>query len=468
MNYKLNINPDKNLVKNFIVKNHYLRNCPSGKYYFSLENENNETVGVCLFGKPSRQNISVDGCEDIIELSRFCLKDEEPKNTESYFLGCCIRWLKQNTDHEAIVTFADSTEGHQGTIYKASNFHFLGFTHLNYHYEDKNGNRIHKRKIWNHAKNNNISEKKQSENDDLIKIKELKKSKFAYFLIPEKDKRFIIYFLIDPRTNEVRYVGKSTKGRQRYKDHIRSFESKREEHFHKSRWMKELKNLNLQPIFELVEIYKTKEELSEAEQFYISYLRFLGVNLTNLTDGGEGTIGYKHTETTKDKIREKALERGPTNLVSHNKKVHIFENAIEKRKCSKCEQYKSLDNFCLNKKTNNYQGLCKNCDKLRKQESRKLKPDSINYVKLSPEEYKQSRIEAARKGGLAIANSPEKRAAISQKKSKPVVATSCSSSEILEFPSALKAKESGYHNKLIGDAIKSGRPYKGYTWTFKV
>ena len=37
-----------------------------------------------------------------------------------------MRWLKQNTDIEVIISYADLEQGHEGVIYKASNFHHLG------------------------------------------------------------------------------------------------------------------------------------------------------------------------------------------------------------------------------------------------------------------------------------------------------------------------------------------------------
>jgi hypothetical protein len=55
-----------------------------------------------------------------------CCIDDTPTNTESYFIGKTLRWLKQNTDIEVIISYADLEQGHEGVIYKASNFHHLG------------------------------------------------------------------------------------------------------------------------------------------------------------------------------------------------------------------------------------------------------------------------------------------------------------------------------------------------------
>ena len=60
------------------------------------------------------------------ELRRLCCIDDTPTNTESFFIGKTLRWLKQNTDAEVIISYSDLHHGHEGTIYKASNFINLG------------------------------------------------------------------------------------------------------------------------------------------------------------------------------------------------------------------------------------------------------------------------------------------------------------------------------------------------------
>ncbi len=65
---------------------------------------------------------------DLIELKRLCCIDNTPKNTESYFIGNTLRWLRKNTDIKTVISYADMTYSHEGTIYKASNFIHYGMT----------------------------------------------------------------------------------------------------------------------------------------------------------------------------------------------------------------------------------------------------------------------------------------------------------------------------------------------------
>lgn len=56
------------------------------------------------------------------------LIDDTPRNTESWFIGKCLRWLHKNTAIKYVVSYADPNYGHVGTIYKASNFKWVGKT----------------------------------------------------------------------------------------------------------------------------------------------------------------------------------------------------------------------------------------------------------------------------------------------------------------------------------------------------
>lgn len=57
-----------------------------------------------------------------------CCIDNTPKNTESYFIGKTLKWLKRNTGIKKVITYADETYNHKGIIYQATNFKYLGMT----------------------------------------------------------------------------------------------------------------------------------------------------------------------------------------------------------------------------------------------------------------------------------------------------------------------------------------------------
>jgi hypothetical protein len=164
----------------------------------------------------------------------------------------------------------------------------------------------------------------------------------------------IIYALID--TSEVEshifYVGMTTKPAQdRFKAHIH--EAKRgvgKVDTKKNRKvMKLLKTENLDMIILEQNDEWTNEQLAQKEKSWISSLRSTGVELTNLTDGGDGTAGYKYTEEQKLKttlaIRKAFEERGKSirqqmSDSSRNRWDNTNERAIQSEKMKNSEAAK--------------------------------------------------------------------------------------------------------------------------------
>lgn len=84
-----------------------------------------------LYGNISMKGVWKKYAEDesqIVELKRLCCIDNTPKNTESFFIGKTLKWLKRNTSIKTIISYADSNYNHEGTIYKATNFEYKGLT----------------------------------------------------------------------------------------------------------------------------------------------------------------------------------------------------------------------------------------------------------------------------------------------------------------------------------------------------
>lgn len=116
----------------FICQWHYSKSINGVKvaHKFGLFYEN-DLIGAMVFGKVAMHNAWKkygEKEEDVIELRRLCCVNKTPHNTESYFIGFCLKWLKKNTSYKMVVSYADAYYNHQGTIYKASNFKYHGLT----------------------------------------------------------------------------------------------------------------------------------------------------------------------------------------------------------------------------------------------------------------------------------------------------------------------------------------------------
>ena len=130
---------------------------------------------------------------------------------------------------------------------------------------------------------------------------------------PEVSGECFIYGLVDPRTKMIRYVGLSTTGIRRPKEHRRA--AKHTRHLYSARWIESLRGLGL--TYEIVILEVCPDDnfdlLCKTEVWWIAYGRASGWELTNLTLGGEGTPG--HQISTEERVlrsaRAKALWEDP-------------------------------------------------------------------------------------------------------------------------------------------------------------
>ncbi len=93
-----------------------------------------------------------------------------------------------------------------------------------------------------------------------------------------RDKNRVIYALLDPRDESVRYIGTAIDPTGRLKKHMRE---KRDAHTPKGRWLAELQRQNMEPIVCVLESNLTFIGAFAREEYWISEFLKAGVNLTN-------------------------------------------------------------------------------------------------------------------------------------------------------------------------------------------
>ncbi len=103
------------------------------------------------------------------------------------------------------------------------------------------------------------------------------------------------YIYILKSGNEVRYVGKANNPAKRLSVHKADKTSRKNPHLY--RWIKK-NNISLEVIDEVSVV-----GWQFWEQWYIELFRTWGFCLLNLTKGGDGCDGYKHSDETKAKMK---------------------------------------------------------------------------------------------------------------------------------------------------------------------
>lgn len=120
--------------------------------------------------------------------------------------------------------------------------------------------------------------------------------------------RYIVYGLVDPRTNLVRYVGRSSSGLRRPKIHL--CPSNLRGQSHKERWLREVIAQGLRPGIRILRECESFHEAETSEVEEIRRLRAEGVKLTNATEGGKGKpLGQTPTAEVRRKIAAKLTGR---------------------------------------------------------------------------------------------------------------------------------------------------------------
>ena len=194
---------EKAIAKELIVANHYTHKWSSCRYSFGLL-LGDELHRVAIYGFPvGRQVVKSISPQlenqDVLELTRLWLRDEAPKNSESFFIGQTFKWLKENTDTKVLISYADPMADHLGIIYQATNWLYQGNnTMLVKGYLHKiNGEWMHPRSVV--AKYGTVKESSLLEIDPDYERKELKKKhRYIYILTDKREKKNILQNLKHP------------------------------------------------------------------------------------------------------------------------------------------------------------------------------------------------------------------------------------------------------------------------------
>ena len=119
-----------------------------------------------------------------------------------------------------------------------------------------------------------------------------------------------IYVLIDPRDEEIRYVGQTNRElNDRLRGHVRCAGTNN----HREIWIAKLRRLGFKPRIELVQEVPSLLA-DEAERYWIQYYRAIRCDLTNTGAGGKssGMTGRKHTLESRKKISDAHFGIKPT------------------------------------------------------------------------------------------------------------------------------------------------------------
>lgn len=122
--YKVN----RDQCEPFIIGMHYAHRWPSITYAFGLF-DGGVLIGVVTYGTPPSSTLrsGVAGAENkgrVLELNRLCLANNN-KNEASFLISKSLKMLPRG---KIVISFADTSQGHVGTVYQAANFTYHGLS----------------------------------------------------------------------------------------------------------------------------------------------------------------------------------------------------------------------------------------------------------------------------------------------------------------------------------------------------
>lgn len=148
-------------------------------------------------------------------------------------------------------------------------------------------------------------------------------------------------YLVTNNLNNIHYIGKTIyTARERWNQHVRHAKSKNSLKYHIHNAINKYGEENFSiNIFKSKKV-KSEKELFEDEKFFIKTFKENGVKLYNLSDGGEGPSGFRHSEEVKKTISLKSKEvwanteykEGHSNTVLTRQQALCVKNLYEERK----------------------------------------------------------------------------------------------------------------------------------------
>lgn len=141
----------------YIIKHHYSHKTTSNRFLSFRVNDGGDTGGYIQLGYGIRPAIKHTISkhitrENYCEFDRMWLSDDLPKMSESQVIALLLSYLRQVYKRiKFVITYADSTAGNSGVIYRATNAIILEPIKADV-YILENGERVHPVTMWHRHK----------------------------------------------------------------------------------------------------------------------------------------------------------------------------------------------------------------------------------------------------------------------------------------------------------------------------
>lgn len=173
---------EKSQADKIIKEHHYSHKVTKNSFVSLLVLYRNKVSGALQCGYGIRPKIKGDYNSDSVrEFDRMWLSDEMPKFSETITLSLFHHYMKEaHPEVKVLISYADTTVGNEGTIYKAANYELVDKLKADF-YLLPNGERVHPVSMWHRHKTRSW-EFLQKEYPGIIHIRDGYQLKFVKYL----------------------------------------------------------------------------------------------------------------------------------------------------------------------------------------------------------------------------------------------------------------------------------------------
>ena len=188
-------------AKAVVEQNHYLHSMPGGTCRAFGAFVGARLLGALTLGAGPRNAPSlVAGAEagDCLTLTRLWLSDDLPRNSESRVIAVVLRSLRQHTSIKFLLSYADPSQGHVGTIYQATGWLYTGLSAVMPLYDLGDGVARHSRSVGHSFGSHSVAHF-QRHGVPVKLIPQAAKHRYVCFVDPDWRERLLVPVLPYPK-----------------------------------------------------------------------------------------------------------------------------------------------------------------------------------------------------------------------------------------------------------------------------
>lgn len=170
---------------------HYAGRLPSISYAYGLFVDG-VLEGVVTYGSPAASPVrkgllGPENAHLVLELNRLCLRNN-PYNGASRLVGASLRLLP---GPKAVLSFADTSQEHMGTVYQACNFLYCGLSAKRTDWKIKGLEHMHNQTIVDMFKDrpDRAAAARERFGDDFQLVDRPRKHRYVYLIGSKKERR---------------------------------------------------------------------------------------------------------------------------------------------------------------------------------------------------------------------------------------------------------------------------------------